>query len=140
MKCDAETTPQADRDLGIVNIVVGFATLKPAEFVIITIQRSRVTCNGTPLPAAKTAPTGSRRDGLLRTDHGGAPDHTHDLKFEEWANLAHHRHAHLTGRLPAHPVLHHRIPRPEDYAPERSRPGVNNHTQDGEVVSFACHP
>jgi uncharacterized protein len=39
VKCDSETTPQADRDLGIVNIVVGFAPLKPAEFVIIKIQQ-----------------------------------------------------------------------------------------------------
>jgi phage tail sheath protein FI len=39
VKCDAETTPQADRNLGIVNIEVGFAPLKPAEFVVITIQQ-----------------------------------------------------------------------------------------------------
>lgn len=39
VKCDAETTTQADRNLGIVNIQVGFAPLKPAEFVIITIQQ-----------------------------------------------------------------------------------------------------
>lgn len=39
VKCDAETTPQSDIDLGIVNIVVGFAPLKPAEFVIIKIQQ-----------------------------------------------------------------------------------------------------
>jgi hypothetical protein len=39
VKCDAETTTQADRNLGIVNIVVGFAPLKPAEFVVITIQQ-----------------------------------------------------------------------------------------------------
>jgi phage tail sheath protein FI len=39
VKCDAETTTQADIDLGIVNIVVGFAPLKPAEFVIIRIQQ-----------------------------------------------------------------------------------------------------
>lgn len=39
VKCDSETTPQADRDLGIVNIEVGFAPLKPAEFVIIKIQQ-----------------------------------------------------------------------------------------------------
>ncbi len=39
VKCDAETTPQSDRDLGIVNIEVGFAPLKPAEFVIIKIQQ-----------------------------------------------------------------------------------------------------
>ncbi len=39
VKCDDETTTQADRDLGIVNIEVGFAPLKPAEFVIIKIQQ-----------------------------------------------------------------------------------------------------
>jgi phage tail sheath protein FI len=39
VKCDGETTIQADRDLGIVNIVVGFAPLKPAEFVIVKIQQ-----------------------------------------------------------------------------------------------------
>jgi phage tail sheath protein FI len=37
VKCDAETTTQNDRNLGIVNIEVGFAPLKPAEFVIIVI-------------------------------------------------------------------------------------------------------
>ena len=39
VKCDGDTTTQADRDLGIVNIEVGFAPLKPAEFVVITIQQ-----------------------------------------------------------------------------------------------------
>ena len=39
VKCDSETTTQADIDLGIVNIVVGFAPLKPAEFVILKIQQ-----------------------------------------------------------------------------------------------------
>jgi len=39
VKCDGETTTANDRNLGIVNIVVGFAPLKPAEFVIITIQQ-----------------------------------------------------------------------------------------------------
>ncbi len=39
VKCDAETTPQSDRNLGIVNIIVGFAPLKPAEFVILTLQQ-----------------------------------------------------------------------------------------------------
>jgi len=39
VKCDSETTPQSDIDLGIVNVVVGFAPLKPAEFVIIKIQQ-----------------------------------------------------------------------------------------------------
>jgi uncharacterized protein len=39
VKCDATTTTQADINLGIVNIVVGFAPLLPAEFVIIQIQQ-----------------------------------------------------------------------------------------------------
>ena len=39
VKCDGETTTQADRNLGIVNIEIGFAPLKPAEFVIIKIQQ-----------------------------------------------------------------------------------------------------
>nr|WP_228536787.1 phage tail sheath C-terminal domain-containing protein [Nocardia sp. XZ_19_231] len=39
VKCDKETTPQNDINLGIVNIVVGFAPLKPAEFVIVTLQQ-----------------------------------------------------------------------------------------------------
>jgi phage tail sheath protein FI len=39
VKCDGETTTQADIDLGRVNILVGFAPLKPAEFVIIQIQQ-----------------------------------------------------------------------------------------------------
>jgi hypothetical protein len=39
VKCDRETNPQSDVDKGIVNVVVGFAPLKPAEFVIIKIQQ-----------------------------------------------------------------------------------------------------
>jgi phage tail sheath protein FI len=39
VKCDKETTPQDQVNLGIVNIVVGFAPLKPAEFVIIKLQQ-----------------------------------------------------------------------------------------------------
>lgn len=39
VKCDKETTPQNDINLGIVNIIVGFAPLKPAEFVVIKIQQ-----------------------------------------------------------------------------------------------------
>ncbi len=39
VKCDSETTTQNDIDKGIVNILVGFAPLKPAEFVIIQIQQ-----------------------------------------------------------------------------------------------------
>jgi uncharacterized protein len=39
VKCDSDTTTQTDIDLGVVNIVVGFAPLKPAEFVVIQIQQ-----------------------------------------------------------------------------------------------------
>ncbi|PSR14433.1 phage tail protein [filamentous cyanobacterium CCP3] len=39
VKCDSETTTQNDINLGIVNVVVGFAPLKPAEFVILKIQQ-----------------------------------------------------------------------------------------------------
>ena len=39
MKCDSETTTQTDIDNGIVNILVGFAPLKPAEFVVIQIEQ-----------------------------------------------------------------------------------------------------
>lgn len=39
VKCDKETTTQNDIDRGIVNIIVGFAPLKPAEFVILKFQQ-----------------------------------------------------------------------------------------------------
>jgi phage tail sheath protein FI len=39
VKCDKETTTQNDINLGVVNILVGFAPLKPAEFVIIKVQQ-----------------------------------------------------------------------------------------------------
>ncbi|MFL6255536.1 MAG: phage tail sheath family protein [Pyrinomonadaceae bacterium] len=39
VKCDKETTTQNDINLGIVNILVGFAPLKPAEFVVIKLQQ-----------------------------------------------------------------------------------------------------
>lgn len=39
VKCDKETTHQTDINSGIVNIVVGFAPLKPAEFVVIKLQQ-----------------------------------------------------------------------------------------------------
>jgi uncharacterized protein len=39
VKCDKETTTQNDINLGVVNILVGFAPLKPAEFVIIQLQQ-----------------------------------------------------------------------------------------------------
>jgi len=39
VQCDSSTTTQADIDQGIVNIIVGFAPLEPAEFVVIAIQQ-----------------------------------------------------------------------------------------------------
>jgi len=39
VKCDGETTTQDDIDLGIVNVLVGFAPLKPAEFVVVKISQ-----------------------------------------------------------------------------------------------------
>ena len=40
VKCDRETTTQADVAAGVVNVVIGFAPLKPAEFVIIRIRQA----------------------------------------------------------------------------------------------------
>jgi phage tail sheath protein FI len=37
--CDSTVNPQSEIDAGRVNIVVGFAPLKPAEFVVITITQ-----------------------------------------------------------------------------------------------------
>lgn len=39
VKCDKETTTQDDINKGIINIIVGFAPLKPAEFVIVKLQQ-----------------------------------------------------------------------------------------------------
>ena len=39
VKCDNQTTTQDDIDRGVVNVLLGFAPLKPAEFVFIRIQQ-----------------------------------------------------------------------------------------------------
>lgn len=39
VKCDSKTTTQADIDAGVVNILVGFAPLKPAEFVVLRLSQ-----------------------------------------------------------------------------------------------------
>jgi phage tail sheath protein FI len=39
VKCDGENNPQSSIDLGIVKVLIGFAPLKPAEFVVIQIQQ-----------------------------------------------------------------------------------------------------
>jgi phage tail sheath protein FI len=40
VRCDGDTTTEADQAKGIVNILVGFTPLKPAEFVVMQIQQS----------------------------------------------------------------------------------------------------
>ncbi|PYJ09547.1 MAG: phage tail sheath family protein [Verrucomicrobia bacterium] len=40
VKCGRDTTTTADINAGIVNVVVGFAPLKPAEFVVIRLRQS----------------------------------------------------------------------------------------------------
>jgi len=37
VRCDRDTTTQLDIDLGRLNLIVGFAPLKPAEFVVISL-------------------------------------------------------------------------------------------------------
>ncbi len=39
VKCDSNTTTQQDIDNGVVNILVGFAPLKPAEFVVLKLSQ-----------------------------------------------------------------------------------------------------
>jgi phage tail sheath protein FI len=38
VKCDATTTTPSDLSQGVVNILVGFAPLKPAEFVVLRLS------------------------------------------------------------------------------------------------------
>jgi len=39
VKCDKETTTETDRQNGIVNVLVGFAPLKPAEFIVVKLSQ-----------------------------------------------------------------------------------------------------
>jgi phage tail sheath protein FI len=39
VRCDATTTTQIDINNGVCNIIVGFAPVKPAEFIVIQIQQ-----------------------------------------------------------------------------------------------------
>jgi phage tail sheath protein FI len=43
VKVDAETTTPADQAAGVVNILVGFAPLRPAEFVVVTLSQKTAT-------------------------------------------------------------------------------------------------
>ena len=44
VKCDSETTTETDQQNGIVNIVLGFAPLKPAEFVVVKLSQKVRPC------------------------------------------------------------------------------------------------
>jgi phage tail sheath protein FI len=38
VRCDATTTTQRDVDAGFVNVLIGFAPLTPAEFVVVRVS------------------------------------------------------------------------------------------------------
>ena len=40
VKCDAATTTQEDVDAGVVNVTIGFAPLRPAEFVFLKFTQT----------------------------------------------------------------------------------------------------
>ena len=42
VKCDEETTSPTDISGGVITIVVGFAPLKPAEFLIISMRQKNL--------------------------------------------------------------------------------------------------
>lgn len=39
VQCDASTTTEGDRERGIVNVVIGFAPLRPSEFVVLQFKQ-----------------------------------------------------------------------------------------------------
>jgi phage tail sheath protein FI len=47
VKCGSDTTTEADIDRGAVNIEVGFAPLKPAEFVVLPVRQTAAGRRGT---------------------------------------------------------------------------------------------
>lgn len=46
VKCDHETTTRDEIDQGVFNLLVGFAPLKPAEFIVIRIRQSAGATRG----------------------------------------------------------------------------------------------
>ncbi|MCB9744480.1 MAG: phage tail sheath family protein [Alphaproteobacteria bacterium] len=40
VRCDSTTTTQADIERGVVNVTIGFAPVKPAEFVVLYLQQT----------------------------------------------------------------------------------------------------
>lgn len=45
VRCDATTTTPSDIDRGLMNLQIGFAPLRPAEFVMLTIQQRLVAAD-----------------------------------------------------------------------------------------------
>lgn len=60
VKCDSQTTTRNDIDSGVLNILVGFAPLKPAEFVVLRIQQILAKPDDKPQEADK------KRQGCLK--------------------------------------------------------------------------
>jgi predicted alpha/beta-hydrolase family hydrolase len=56
VKCDGQTHSQHDIAEGIVNILVGFAPVKPAEFVVLTIRQTAAQVPTRAMPAEPTQP------------------------------------------------------------------------------------
>lgn len=56
VECGAGTTSRAEIDRGLVNIVVGFAPLRPAEFVILKVQQRAGQSRSSTEPSRKGAP------------------------------------------------------------------------------------
>lgn len=46
VRCDETTNSEADVDTGVVNLQLGFAALKPAEFVVLTFRLKTASCPG----------------------------------------------------------------------------------------------
>ncbi|WP_298451461.1 phage tail sheath subtilisin-like domain-containing protein [uncultured Marinobacter sp.] len=61
VRCDSSTTTQSDIDLGRVNLLVGFAPMRPAEFVVLKIQQSLGLPPPTQAPIQTPTPTLTRK-------------------------------------------------------------------------------
>jgi len=65
VRCDRSTMTQGDLDEGRVNVVVGFAPIKPAEFVVIQIQKMIAGTS----PPTTVVVSGSELGDRLRLPH-----------------------------------------------------------------------
>jgi phage tail sheath protein FI len=86
VRCGRDTTTQADIEQGRVNLHIGFAALRPAEFVVLEL--SLVASNGSTAPPPMPVPhrgnlvlfAGPRGSGQLRTAKKLARDQDQTLK------------------------------------------------------------